>query len=1541
MHHWTLGIFSLGSDGAVKATIVDSAPAEASRTIIKRLLRRVRVDNPVFICVGRQPYGSNECGVHVVVNAWRAFFNIPHVPSEEQLSLGHLRRPLAELARRFCVNTAREIALAPARERPPPYAQLASSAPSAAEHPTEAQQRQPAPIPAALVQQLQQQQRALQQGLRQHNPYVPGGLAAPAAPATTAPTATPPASPVGGAPRTDEELASSVNQCYLFTALKMLHCLDAAAFPPVVGNDARRAIQAELGQAFGRQHDLVETISALVRRRNTRVEVHYSADTLPRGAAPFVVLAAVRGVNARVPAGFAVECVGGFRGGVVDYGDGLAAAEGGHYVYGLSAQRLKRGNFRLAAYGLRRLGPPLPQLDGAQRIFMDRNDVHDDPAEAAALPRAPAPAALPREPAPAAPPEQQPPAPEQEPASEAEPAPPPPAEALSKKQVQQFARTLKVGEHVIAHWSRNGYAGIWAGVVESAYASQLTPEVHWTAERCTTCDEWRAMDDEWHLSLPYAGTTYTSLTRGDAAVTCRCPSIEDEDPIDAMLGDGPGPVLDQQGNERLERLRGELDGEQPARAEKKHVHEDERALAPAIGQVRPTVANGSIGHHWFVHVGCPPSIPKVAWRLVTEGTRKLHATWISRIKHMPADLRAAPLGAALVQLVLRYAAARNWAWSTIASGYSAIASALAALPMYTNETAGIDIRKDPVFSAASRRAMHNARTSDATRISEALPVGTYEQLTGYKRGGAVPMVPVAEARLLLQLMWLCAGRPGDVRQLRRKDVTWQQNVGAGVLVALKFCFGKGAAFWGPYTVHAVLPADVAKDLRAHMERLGQNAALFTERHQSQLSAAMRAAHYGLRSVRRGAIMFYAERGITDEQLKLLSGHKRQDTLLRYLGWGARSSTSTKAAVERAAIAEQREDSRQQQQQQRQQRRRERDPIAGAAPGPPADVIDAPKMGLYSGRNGFQGRRVLKPPPLFLMAAPSRHELGTAGQDDPATWRLHTKNVGTVWWPAIHRMAREANLVEQAVRAEQWCTTTQFFRPLAQPTTEADIPYARFTVEQVETLLDFNKLVPFDGALRGFVKAFPLPQPSKQVQRPIFDPDSNNRLVRSAMLELDYPSRFERRAHARNARFEAQFDFSAYFDQFELAENVRPYYVMRSRQPVRGCTLFALTRMPMGGCPSPGVAQTVTWVIVEVVHRRFPSVTIDTMIDNVRILDGGNQRDFVGAVRCFLELCAEARLTLNDSAQWAGLRSDDDLLRHCSVARGPRVFLGEEYLPDGTIRNSPGNVEKLRTASELFERKVAGEGVLTYRQFAALIGLALFMAHTVNVRICDYFRLMRAYSAIIQGLTRWDDAVEYIAPEPLAELRSLLGVLCANPAVELPALRPPSFADNDYDAVIVVDASGAGWGAYVRFAASGSIAMLQQRWSGHIAHSAHAEPSAALNAVRWTLEQLRTRTPRIALVTDHVALAAGQRRWSSAFCGFGRSFPINEFYRVLYAAAPDSQIFFVDGISNIADAPSRNLPAHFGFSANAADIVFPRLAGFSHPYATIARKAWQR
>jgi hypothetical protein len=135
---------------------------------------------------------------------------------------------------------------------------------------------------------------------------------------------------------------------------------------------------------------------------------------------------------------------------------------------------------------------------------------------------------------------------------------------------------------------------------------------------------------------------------------------------------------------------------------------------------------------------------------------------------------------------------------------------------------------------------------------------------------------------------------------------------------------------------------------------------------------------------------------------LLSGHKRKDTLLRYLGWGAASGEATRAAVRRLKLLNNDDGSND-------------DEESSGDEGSSGDEIigggeikfDGLKMSLWSGEKGVKGRRVdgipwpLKPP-SFSDLGIRDVERGVVGDEGVGAeeWPLHVKNVSLIDYEKI-------------------------------------------------------------------------------------------------------------------------------------------------------------------------------------------------------------------------------------------------------------------------------------------------------------------------------------------------------------------------------------------------------------------------------------------------------------------------------------------------------------------------------------------------------------
>jgi len=108
---------------------------------------------------------------------------------------------------------------------------------------------------------------------------------------------------------------------------------------------------------------------------------------------------------------------------------------------------------------------------------------------------------------------------------------------------------------------------------------------------------------------------------------------------------------------------------------------------------------------------------------------------------------------------------------------------------------------------------------------------------------------------------------------------------------------------------------------------------------------------------------------------------------------------------------------------------------------------------------------------------------------------------------------------------------------------------------------------------------------------------------------------------------------------------------------------------------------------------------------------------------------------------------------------------------------------------------------TRRKFAALVGLIIFMSHTLYLGLWLFFKLMRCYARVCSPSTltatdvAWDEPLA-IAESVMNPLKDACELLLQNSPAEIWPALPPSKHMEDYDTVIIVDASAAGWAAYV-------------------------------------------------------------------------------------------------------------------------------------------------
>ena len=184
---------------------------------------------------------------------------------------------------------------------------------------------------------------------------------------------------------------------------------------------------------------------------------------------------------------------------------------------------------------------------------------------------------------------------------------------------------------------------------------------------------------------------------------------------------------------------------------------------------------------------------------------------------------------------------------------------------------------------------------EANETATQQPAATVEEIVV-----AVTLAPDVATKVALILTWLCAGRVGDVLKVARREVTLAPDFATTGDLTVKFSRGKGARFNQPYTVPSTCPEEWRGLLNQFLAPLQPADWLFPGQEKvfgPAVKMALRTANptYTVRALRRGALQRMAKAGVPHETLMTFSGHKRLDTLMRYLDWGAEAGLRVQAA----------------------------------------------------------------------------------------------------------------------------------------------------------------------------------------------------------------------------------------------------------------------------------------------------------------------------------------------------------------------------------------------------------------------------------------------------------------------------------------------------------------------------------------------------------------------------------------------------------------------------------------------------------------------
>ncbi|KAK7198703.1 hypothetical protein NESM_000834300 [Novymonas esmeraldas] len=256
---------------------------------------------------------------------------------------------------------------------------------------------------------------------------------------------------------------------------------------------------------------------------------------------------------------------------------------------------------------------------------------------------------------------------------------------------------------------------------------------------------------------------------------------------------------------------------------------------------------------------------------------------------------------------------------------------------------------------------------------------------------------------------------------------------------------------------------------------------------------------------------------------------------------------------------------------------------------------------------------------------------------------------------------------------------------------------------------------------------------------------------------------------------------------------------------------------------------------------------------------------------------------------------------------------------------------------------------------------MYALHTTRLNPSMMFDALRAYRGVYRNVSDgcgWDEPLPFLTPNAIQAYKRVTEALLRNSWY--PAAPPilATYKEQDYDVVVFIDASSAGWAAVDRDK-DGRLRYHQQRWTVNLGpvtphaaraqdaqeaqqdpfqarHSAHAEPTAIWRYLEYRQAKGELEPGmRVAMVTDHMPIVAAQRK-HNGFGGIGRGYHLEVLFRYvndLYHNENIHVVFFhVKGIYNPADYYSRNFGARYssGVVTGAASTALPLLEACFSP-----------
>jgi len=501
-------------------------------------------------------------------------------------------------------------------------------------------------------------------------------------------------------------------------------------------------------------------------------------------------------------------------------------------------------------------------------------------------------------------------------------------------------------------------------------------------------------------------------------------------------------------------------------------------------------------------------------------------------------------------------------------------------------------------------------------------------------------------------------------------------------------------------------------------------------------------------------------------------------------------------------------------------------------------------------------------------------------DDP----LHQKNV-----PVIHLDKLDALTVEDPELRDRWRRVRKWITIAPKDIHRGRPVEARMTAEEVAIMVSIGHAeITTEGNVKSTVNLFPHAEPFKKRRRLIKHTKAFNDFYGKEVLEkINLLHGRELIQSVHDGRYAIMMDFSAWFDQIGLDEDVRDYFCF----PHNG-KWYRLTRVPMGMRTAVDVAHTATQLIAS-----FPlanGVRCDIYIDNIRFL-GDNRDDVIRAAATFITRCRVVSATINEVPDVTedAISAAERLV----VSEGDFLGVHFDYI-NKTVKVAEKTIAKTKALRDVFE-----SGTPTHRNFLATFGLLFFIQQVMRVAPARHYYALKEYSETARRLQANPGLLETpykCSPSRMTEILKWVDLAMANVSVKVHKGRLPGEARY----VLVTDASKRGWGAVLLDQYTGRVFLQHGRWDtrwGGRGYSSWTESEAIARALNSFFPTGFPQGETLDVLSDSTAAVGAFSR------GYSLKYSVNQSIGKVEDSFPalDAAYWHIDGADNVdTDALSR-------------------------------------